>query len=126
MLNSCVENPKVGPLSSHSCNCSDALWAPRHQASKVRTHRDLVRSVLPLHGQTDDASRFCPLAANFASGLEPFKHLLCVTVHPHILALELRVPMGLAALAPRKIASHPLHLMLALQLPLQMSNEESE
>ena len=22
-----VVNPKVGPLSSHSCNCSDALWA---------------------------------------------------------------------------------------------------
>ena len=32
MLNSCVVNPKVDPLSSHS---SDELWAPRHQ---VRTH----------------------------------------------------------------------------------------
>ena len=38
MLNVCVVNPKVGLLSSHSCDCSDALWTPRHQASKVRTH----------------------------------------------------------------------------------------
>ena len=30
--NSCIVNPTVGPLSSHS---SDALWAPRHQ---VHTH----------------------------------------------------------------------------------------
>ena len=70
-----------------------------------------------MHGQTDYASRFGPMAANFASGLEPFKHLLRVTVYPHILALELRVPMGLAALAPRKIASHPLHLVLAHNCP---------
>ena len=34
----CVVTPKVGPLSSHSCYCSDALWAPRHQTSKVRTY----------------------------------------------------------------------------------------
>ena len=38
MLNSCIVNPKVGPLSSHSCDCSDANWTPQHQASKVRTH----------------------------------------------------------------------------------------
>ena len=38
MLNSCVVNPKVGPLS---CDCSDA---PRHQASKTPV-RGLVRSV---------------------------------------------------------------------------------
>ena len=38
MLNSCIVNSKVGPLSSHSCDCSDALWAPWHQASKVCTH----------------------------------------------------------------------------------------
>jgi len=49
-------------------------------------------------GQTDDA---CPMAANFASGVgpcvgivEPFKHILCVTAHPQILALGLRAPMG--------------------------------
>ena len=41
------------------------------------------------------------LAANFASGVgpcmgivEPFKHLLHVTAHPHILVVELRVPVG--------------------------------
>ena len=34
---------------SHSCDCSDALWVPWHQASKICTHiRGLVRSVLPL------------------------------------------------------------------------------
>ena len=38
LLNSRVVNPKVGPLSSHSCDCSGGLWAPRHQASKFRTH----------------------------------------------------------------------------------------
>ena len=38
MLNSHVVNPKVGPLSSHSCNCSDAFWTTRHQVPKVRTH----------------------------------------------------------------------------------------
>ena len=38
----CVVNPKVGLLSSHSCDCSDALWAPRHQASKVCTHPSVV------------------------------------------------------------------------------------
>ena len=38
MLNSHVVNPKVGPLSSHSCNCSDALWTIRHQVPKVHTH----------------------------------------------------------------------------------------
>ena len=37
MLNSCIMNPKVGPLGSHSCYCCDALWAPRHQTSKVCT-----------------------------------------------------------------------------------------
>ena len=26
------------PRSSHSCDCSDALWVTGHQASKVRTH----------------------------------------------------------------------------------------
>ena len=31
-----------GPMSSHSCNCSDALRAPWHQASKVRTHLSLA------------------------------------------------------------------------------------
>ena len=35
-------NPKVGLLSSHSCSCSDALWATRHQASKVRTHPSMA------------------------------------------------------------------------------------
>ena len=50
ILNSCVVNLNVGPLSSHSCDCSDALWAPWHQASKVCTHsvHGLVCSVLPL------------------------------------------------------------------------------
>ena len=38
MLNSRVVNPKVGPLSSHSCNCSDAFWTTRHQVPKVHTH----------------------------------------------------------------------------------------
>ena len=47
MLNSCVVNPKVGLLSSHCCNCSDAFLTPRYQASKVHTH-DLIRSILPL------------------------------------------------------------------------------
>ena len=32
-------NPKVGPLSSHSF---DALWIPRHQTSKVRTHSSVA------------------------------------------------------------------------------------
>ena len=32
MLNCCIVNPKVGPLSSHNCNCA------LHQASKVCTH----------------------------------------------------------------------------------------
>ena len=32
------EGRSTGLLSSHSCNCSDALWTTRHQASKVRTH----------------------------------------------------------------------------------------
>ena len=43
----------------------------------------------------------CPLAANFASAVDPcvgivkpFKLLLRVTAHPQFLALELRVPMG--------------------------------
>ena len=43
------------------------------------------------HGWTDDASWFCPMAANFASWVgpcvgivEPFKHLPCVTAHPQI------------------------------------------
>ena len=59
----------------------------------------------PLSGwprrSTDEAMMRYTLAANFASGMgpcmgivEPFKHLLCVTAHPHFLALELRVPMG--------------------------------
>ena len=26
------------PVSSHSCNCSDTLWVPQHQSSKVYTH----------------------------------------------------------------------------------------
>ena len=42
ILNSCVVNLNVGPLSSHSCDCSDALWAPWHQASKVCTHPSMV------------------------------------------------------------------------------------
>ena len=37
----------LGPLSSHSCDCSDALWAPQDQASKVRTYLS-VCSTLPL------------------------------------------------------------------------------
>ena len=51
--------------------------------------------------QTDDASQFSPMAANFASRVgscagivEPFKHLLRVTAHRQILVLELRAPMG--------------------------------
>ena len=49
-------------------------------------------------GRTEDVS---PMAANFASGVgpcvgtvEPFKHVLRVTAHPQVLALELRAPMG--------------------------------
>ena len=42
MLNSCIVNPKVGLLSSHSCYCCDALWAPRHQASKVCTQSSVA------------------------------------------------------------------------------------
>ena len=53
------------------------------------------------HGQTDDASQFGPMGANFTSGVGPcseivelFKHFLRVTTHPQILALELWAPMG--------------------------------
>ena len=56
------------------------------------------------HGRTDDASRFGPMAANFASGVgscvgivEPFKYILRVTPYPQFLALELRVPMGVCS-----------------------------
>ena len=42
ILNSCVVNLNVAPLSSHSCDCSDALWAPWHQASKVCTHPSMA------------------------------------------------------------------------------------
>ena len=136
MLKFCIVNPKVGPLSSHSCNCSGALWTPRHQASKVRTHPSVASftaffpcstkfayqatteccgnlatrlqvsqlcsttQLSPLSGwplrSTDEATMRYTLAANFASGVgpctgivEPFKHLLRVTTHPHFLALEL-------------------------------------
>ena len=30
------------PLSSHSCDCSDALWTPQHQASKIPTHLSMA------------------------------------------------------------------------------------
>ena len=47
-----VVNSKVARLGSNSCNCSDALWVTRHQASKdLGSHtpvRGLVCSVLPL------------------------------------------------------------------------------
>ena len=49
------------------------------------------------HGQTDNAS---PMAANFAwvgpcmGIVEPFKHVLRVTAHTQILALELRAVIG--------------------------------
>ena len=39
----CIVNPKVSPLSSYSCNCSDALWAPQYH-----TFRGIIHSVLPL------------------------------------------------------------------------------
>ena len=42
MLNSCVLNPKVDPLSSHAHVAVIALWMPRHQASKVRTHPSMA------------------------------------------------------------------------------------
>ena len=52
MLKFCIVNLKVGPLSSHSCDCFDALWAPRHKASKICTSHTpihgLIHSVLPL------------------------------------------------------------------------------
>ena len=33
-----IENSKVGPLSSHSCDYSDALWAPQHHAGIKDLH----------------------------------------------------------------------------------------
>ena len=123
MLNSHVVNPKVGPLSSHSCNCSDAFWTTRHQVPKVRTHPSVasfatffpinlatrlrvgplchdtafstVGLALTNHGRTNNASPFSPMAANFASRVGPCMGIvLHVTTQPQILTLELRVPMG--------------------------------
>ena len=59
----------------------------------------------PLSGwperNTDKVMMRYTLAANLASGVgpctgivEPSKHLLSVTAHPHFLALELRASMG--------------------------------
>ena len=125
MLNSCIVNPKVGLLSSHSCDCSGALWTPWHQVSKVCTHHFVALFVVfflcstkfvyckwrlnaaetwqqgyksqlsPLSGwpqrSMDETTIRYTLAANFASGVGPctgivesFKHLLCVTAHPHL------------------------------------------
>ena len=35
---SCIMKPNLGPQSSHSCDCSDALLVPQHQTSEVCTH----------------------------------------------------------------------------------------
>ena len=58
-------------------------------------------SFLHCQAGTDEVTMRYTLAANFASGMgpctgivEPFKHLLRVTAHPHFLAVELWVPMG--------------------------------
>ena len=57
-----------------------------------------VRLASTNHGRTDDAS---PMAANFTSRVgpcvgivEPSKHVLHVTTHPQILALDLQAPTG--------------------------------
>ena len=42
----------VGPLSSHSCDCSDVLWAPQYQASKVCTHLSVASFAAFLPGST--------------------------------------------------------------------------
>ena len=78
----------------------------RNLATRLRVGQLCSTTLLsPLSGwpwwSTDEATMRYTLAANFASGVgpcmgivEPFKHLLRVTAHPHFLAVELRAPMG--------------------------------
>ena len=66
------------------------------------------------------------LAVYFASGVgpctgivEPFKHLLRVTAHPHFLALELRAPMG-ACSGQYGTNTSPTHFQCTGYLHIQM------
>ena len=120
----CIANPKVGPLSSRSCDCSDALWAPRPQVSKVHTHPSMASfaaffscsilliflcsliQTLTLTPPPNNALLAnmnilirCPLAANFASAVGP-----CVGIVKPFKLL--------------RVTAHPQFLALELQVPM--------
>ena len=70
------------------------------------------------HGQTDDASPFSLMAANFESRgepcvgiVEPLKQVLRVTAHLKILAFELQAPIGAC------LGQYGIHRSLSTVLP---------
>ena len=135
MLNPCVVNPKVGPLSSHSCHCSDALRRHdiRHQRfAHTRAVRGLVCSILQATtercGNLAMRLRVGPLCSAISflhcrAGLDESRtNRLCKSIQSHAANFACGVGPCVGIVEPFKrvlrVTPHPQILALELRAPM--------